>query len=725
MDQSRQLASSNHWVSIVELPMTGHARCVLLAISLGLSIPCPGLAQTHGKSGKVDWAYVPPRRQPVPQVNDHGLSFNWIDRFIYARLRAEGLAPAPDADPATLLRRLSFDLTGLPPSPDDLADFMNEPESSSAYERYVDRLLASERFGERMAMYWLDLVRYADTVGYHGDQEHNISPYRDWVIDAINDDMPLDQFTREQLAGDLMSNAGVDQRIASGYNRLLQTSHEGGVQPKEYLAIYAADRVRNVSSVWLAATIGCCQCHDHKYDPFTMKDFYSLAAFFADIDEEQHLRRGTDKSPTVREPEIKVLSSRERRCLAELESQVQLLATRLAEATGSDEAGSEKLREELDELTRQCEQVRASERLTMVSVSIEPRITRILPRGNWLDESGPVVGPAVPDYLGQLETSGRRASRLDLAVWLTDADSGIGGLTARVFANRLWYLMFGAGIARDLEDFGSQAEPPVHGPLLDSLAVELVESGWSLKRLLKLIVLSRAYRQSSLEPVELREKDPYNWLFARQSRFRLPAEMVRDSALAISGLLVQEIGGPSVRPYQPADYYRLLNFPKRTYLHDPDSRQWRRGIYVHWQRQYLHPMLKSFDAPMREECTAQRPRSDIPQAALTLLNDPTFVEAARVFAERILREGGQTVDSRIDYAFLRAVSRRPDALERDLLGTLLRSSLEQYRSDPPAAQALVATGQSPPAMELNNPELAAWTAVARAILNMAETITRN
>lgn len=693
-----------------------------------------------GAPWSAHWAYVPPRRHPVPPAEDTQWPLNWIDHFVLARLRSEGLQPAPEADRVTLVRRLHFDLTGLPPAVEDVEAFVAD-QDPAAYENLVDRLLRSPHFGERMAMYWLDLVRYADTVGYHGDQDHNISPYRDWVIDAFNRNMPFDAFTKAQLAGDLLPDRTIDDRIATGYNRLLQTSHEGGVQPKEYLAIYAADRVRNVSGVWMGATMGCCQCHDHKYDPYTMRDFYSLAAFFADIDEAEHLRRGTNNLPTERAPEIKVLTRLERLRIEQIEARreavkqqleavkqrLEAVTDRSAESPDREAVASEMqaLEAEQQRLVEQRQEIERQARVTMITEAIEPRTMRVLPRGNWLDESGPIVQPAVPAFLGALDTPDRRANRLDLADWLTDAESGVGGLTARVQVNRFWYLLLGSGIAPALDDFGGQGKPPVHPQLLDNLAREFVDSGWNVKHMLKLIVMSRTYRQSSRASETLLESDPYNHLFARQSRYRLPAEAVRDNALAISGLLVREIGGASVRPYQPEGYYRHLNFPKRSYQHHADRRQWRRGLYMHWQRQFLHPMLRVLDAPSREECTAQRPRSNTPLAALTLLNDPTFVEAARVFAERIMRHGGAGPDDRLDYAMRRAVSRVPDAFERQALERLLDGSRDEYQAQPQAARELIATGQAAVAEDLDPVELAAWTTVARAILNLNETITRN
>jgi hypothetical protein len=628
------------------------------------------------------WSYLPPRRPTVPAVTNAAWPRGPIDRFLLAQLEARGLAPSPEADKVTLARRLFFDLTGLPPSPQEVDAFLADSRPG-AYERLVDRLLASPHYGERMAMYWLDLVRYADTVGYHGDQEHPISPYRDYVIKAFNDNKPFDRFTAEQLAGDLLPGSTVEQKIASGYNRLLQTTHEGGAQDKEYLAKYAADRVRNLAGVWLGATMGCAECHDHKFDPYTQKDFYSLAAFFADIDE-RGAYRGPDASPTKRPPEIEVASPL---------------------------APDRKL-------------------LTMVSVPVQPRTVRVLKRGDWMDESGEVVQPAVPHFLKPLDVQGRRATRLDLARWLTSPDHP---QTARVFVNRLWYLFFGAGLCRSLDDTGSQGEWPTHPELLDHLAVEFMSPasggreapGWDVKHLVKSLVLSSAYRQSSLEPAPLRQRDPDNRWFARQGRFRLPAEMIRDNTLAVSGLLVHRLGGPSARPYQPDGYYAPLNFPKRTYKADTDAGQYRRGVYTHWQRQYLHPMLKAFDAPSREECTAQRPASNTPLAALTLLNDPSFVEAARVFAARILREGGAAEAERIRWAWRAVLSRPPAEREVAALARLYRLNREQYESDRAAAKELLRAGLAPQPNDIDVAELAAWTAVARALFNLNETITRN
>lgn len=682
----------------------------------------------QGAQWSKHWAYVPPVRHPVPKVESDWPQ-SWIDNFILHQMKSAGLEPVKDADRIAWIRRVSFDLIGLPPTSDDVKAFLADT-AEQAKSKVVERLLASEHFGERMAIYWLDLVRYADTVGYHGDQDHNISPYRDWVINAFNDNMPFDRFTVEQLAGDLVSDSGQSQLIASGYNRLLQTTHEGGLQPKEYRAIYAADRVRNVSAVWMGGTLGCGQCHDHKYDPYTTKDFYSMAAFFADIDDEEHFRSGTNSLPTRRNPELRILTAEQQAEINRLQMAEQDLKKKKEQAAKDKDANADALKQldaKLKEVANQIRNVENAGRLTMITRSLDkPRETRILPRGNFLDESGAVVQPAVPGFLSELGKIGegdRRLNRLQLARWLTDSKQPSGLLTARVFVNRMWYLFYGRGLAPDLSDFGGQGLPPNHPELLDNLAIAFVESNWNVKELVKNLVLTRTYQLDSTPTPLMAEKDPENNYFARQSRYRLPAEMIRDNALAVSGLLVTHIGGKSIKPYQPAGYYRHLNFPTRRYQHDQGEQQYQRGIYVHWQRQFLHPMLRAFDAPRREECTAERPTSNTPNAALVLLNDPTFVESARVFASNILKREKEP-EARIGLAFELALSRKPDEFELNLLNKLYRTSYTIYAKDAEAAKELLQTGLMPFEQKLDAATLAAFTQVTRALFNLDEFVSR-
>lgn len=877
------------------------------------------------------WAYVPPRWPADVPPQSVGSTSELIDQLISRRLREEGVQPMPPADSITLIRRLSIDLTGLPPTSEEVKTFLDD-RRPDAYERLVDRLLASPRFGERMAIYWLDLVRYADTVGYHGDQNVSQSPYRDYVIAAFNDNMPYDQFIREQLAGDLLPNASLSQQVASGYNRLNQTTEEGGSQAKEYLAIYFADRVRNASQVFMGSTMGCAQCHDHKYDPFTTRDFYAFGAFFADL-EEVGVYGNRGRPPMIPVPDqetqerlasIDEETAKLERQLAELRSDLlpgqaaweveararlanreitefpwvnddmglvgkdkqdaawvwvnaeqgpvhsgsvsrrqtsdglvqhlflgvdtqhvvsesakyfawvyldptnppsaimlqfndgswehrkvwgsdDIVYGRVAEnrpsyqragalpATGAwvrlevdanevglkpgtplkgmaftqfggvaywDNAGLlegqaypqaiadalnikaeqrtdaqaatvtefyleqteafKTRRATIQRLAQEREKRLAETPKTVVSKSVTPRPIRILPRGNWMDDSGPVVEPAIPQFMGQLE-SDQRLTRLDLANWLTQPDHP---LTARTMVNRLWSLMFGRGLCSSVDDFGGQGTYPSYPELLDALSLDFVQSGWDIKRQLRQIVLSQTYQRRSDWSPELKQRDPYNDLFARQDRFGLLAESVRDTALAISGLLVEQVGGPSVHPYQPAGYYAQLNFPRREYKADTDQNQFRRGVYTHWQRTFLHPMLKAFDAPSREECTAQRSRSNTPLQALTLLNDPTFVEAARGLAVRMMQHDAAAPADRVRWAYQEAVSRPPTAEMERILVDVYERHREEFRQDPAAAQELTSVGVAPKPEDLDVVELAAWTNVARIILNLHEVITR-
>jgi len=672
------------------------------------------------------WAYIPPRRPASPELpttaGTKGATWNptaWartpIDRFIAARLVQEGLRPAKTADRATLLRRLSFDLIGLPPTSAEVDAFVKDT-SPNAYEKQVDRLLISPHYGERMAQQWLDLVRYADTDGYHGDRNRNVFPFRDWTIAAFNRNMPFDQFTTEQIAGDLLPEPTTKNLIASGYNRLNMVTREGGAQPKEYLAKYMAERIRTTALVWQGSTLGCAECHDHKYDPFKARDFYRFGAFFADI--KQVGLYPNDKEDL--EPYLSLPTPEQATKLMEFDRQ-------LVEAKKELDAAAPAAQELLKKRFAQTQAARAAldnqvEHM-MVTQAVAPSVTRLLPRGNWQDETGEVVEPGVPEFLQTAPLSNTRATRLDLAHWLTARDNP---LTARVTVNRFWMLLFGAGIVRTPGDFGTQGAPPTHPELLDWLATEFMENGWDVKRVMKEIVMSNAYRQSSQTTKAMRERDPYNMLLARQNSFRLDAETVRDNALAISGLLVDKIGGRSVFPYQPDGYWDHCNTfaGPLIYKQDHGDDLYRRGLYTYWKRTFLNPSLLAFDAPSREECVADRPRSNTPLQALVLMNDPTYVEAARSLAEHLLQEGGSTLPERLNYAFRRAVARPATSAEIAVLSGLYQKHLQEYTSDTAAAQKLLTAGEHPVPKGLNPTELAAWTSVARVILNLNETITR-
>jgi hypothetical protein len=717
------------------------------------------------------WAYDPIRRPEVSETE------NAIDFLVRKRLNGLGLKPSPEADRRTLIRRLYSDLIGLPPTPDAVKWFVDDTSEDDSYERLVEGLLSDEHYGEQMAMHWLDAVRFADTIGYHSDNPRNVWPYRDYVIRSFNSNKPFNRFTIEQIAGDLLPDADQETRVGSCFNRLLLTTEEGGAQPKDYESRMLADRVRAIGTIWLGQTTGCAQCHDHKFDPFTARDFYSLGAFFADIQEGIIAQR--EEGMAVMSVEQRIRLKQLDDALADARKQFDAIATQLEDAQKAWEkeiteanlvlpelapdASSDEAQKKLAKSV--AEGLRASQRTAQQiqdiqkyyrSLPIAPfaeersrwqhaekernefyrglpkclvtkstdkkRQVRLLPRGNWMDESGELVQPAFPAYLPQPDLQGRTPTRLDLAQWLVSPEHP---LTARVIMNRLWKQFFGMGLSKVLDDLGAQGELPVHPELLDFLASEFIASGWDMKHMVRLIVSSKTYRQVSAVTPELALIDPYNREHARQSAFRGEAEIIRDYALAVSGLLDDRVGGPSVKPYQPDRYWENLNFPPRTYVADTQEGQYRRGLYTWWQRTFLHPSLLAFDAPSREECCAERVRSNIPQQALVLLNDPTYVEAARAFAARILREGPRSKRERIQWAMREVLQRPARDEEVETLLELLSKHEERYEASPDAAKALLQVGLSSIPSDENWIELATWTHVARVLLNLHETITRS
>jgi hypothetical protein len=776
---------------------------------------------SEGAEYRGHWAYDPPKKAAVPAGE------NPIDFLVRVRLREAGLSPSREAERRILARRLHFDLVGLPPRPEEVAAFESDG-SSDAYEKLVDRLMTLPNYGERMAIGWLDVVRFADTIGYHSDNPRNIWPYRDYVIRSFNQNTPFDRFTREQLAGDLLPDPTPAQKVASGFNRLLLTTEEGGAQPKDYEARQLTDRVRALGVVWMGQTIGCAQCHDHKFDPIKTRDFYSLGAFFADV-KEAAIGRREEGMFVANEAQARELARRElevSRLQQEFDAAHPELATAFADwekaqraALAGEESGKvsvaekakpedeadvdnlekaaefakdrkppakelakllreptgkrdPKLRDklfayfkeqapELADLRKRLAQAKKARadfaatipRTLITEQSPELRTVRILPRGDWMDETGEVVAPAFPSFLkaggespdqfwpsppskpppsprelwqrgveGGEGQNVRRLNRLDLANWLVSRGNP---LTARVVMNRLWKQFFGLGLSKVLDDFGAQGEVPPNQPLLDWLACEFMDSGWDVKHMVRRIVTSSTYRQTSIPTRELLERDPDNRLLARQGRWRLDAEIVRDNALSLAGLLDPTVGGPSVKPYQPDGYWENLNFPTRTYEASTGASQYRRGLYTWWQRTFLHPSIVAFDAPSREECAADRSRSNIPQQALVLLNDPTYVEAARAFAVRILREGNGDETARISWAWRQALARTAQPREIDTLRALLDKQRGQYQQDRASAGAFLKVGAMKPPADLDAAELAAWTHVARALLNLHETITRS
>lgn len=892
----------------------------------------------QGAKWQSHWSFVPPLRPALPVVRNAKWPRNPIDNFVLARLEKEGLAPSPEADRAALLRRVSFDLTGLPPTLAELDAFLAD-HSPAAYENAVDRLLASPRYGERMAVDWLDAARYADTHGYQVDPAREMWPWRDWVIAAFNNNLPYDQFTIKQLAGDLLPNATIEDRIATGFQRNHRINSETGSIAEEFQAENLVDRVSTFGAVWLGLTTGCARCHDHKYDPIPTRDFYSLYAFFNNVDESGNGGnadgRGNFK-PFLKlpSPELeKQLAAKTtelveaRRKLADLDKSLaarqaeweqraltqkpvwQVLASTAVKATngvslrilpdgsviaggllppssmyevavdaklagitafrlelipdpsfpvaGSGrgeggkgvvtlfevKAGAKKIdlsritadfkseESELNLVVRPADQLKRgwglnpetdklhyavieTSRLTdggswtirigneyegahvgrfrisvtdsdypevipeemtailktapaarapkdaealtkyfvthpherrvqaevvakleterrsienkipttmVMAESATPRDTFVLMRGSY-EKPGDKVTPTVPGFLPPLPDGAPR-NRLTLARWLTDPANP---LPARVAVNRYWQMYFGLGIVKTAEDFGSQGEAPSHPELLDFLATEFIRTGWDVKAMQRLIVTSATYRQSSIASPQARERDPENRLLARGPRVRLPAEMIRDQQLSVSGLLSTKMGGPSVKPYQPEGLWEQLSaFPGRKLFQRSQGEDlWRRSVYSYWKRTVPPPSMTVFDAPTREFCVVRRQLSSTPLQALALLNDEMYIETARKFAERMITESGSTPRQRLAWALRLATSRPAKPAELGILEQGLNQRLAQYQADRTAAEKVLSAGESPRNQQLDAAELAAYTTAASVILNLDEVITR-
>lgn len=650
------------------------------------------------------WAYEPVQRPPVPTPNDHP-----VDAFIRQRLATENLRAAEEADRVTLIRRATLDLTGLPPSLVEVDAFLNDT-APGAWERVIDRLLASPHYGERMAIDWLDAARYADTNGYQVDRDRSLHPWRDWVIQAFNENKRFDQFTLEQLAGDLLPNATVAQRVATGFNRNHMINEEGGVTEEEFLANYTADRVETTATVWLAQTFNCARCHDHKFDPLTQRDFYSLKAFFHNVSEKG--AGDYSKPANVSSPPFLPVPG------PDLAAKISAIKTDIEQAA-PDQSPEGKAR--VAALTKSLEEAENAVPVTLVMDDAMPRDTFILLRGAF-DQPGEKVTATTPAIMPPMSDSLPR-NRLGLARWLVDPAHP---LTARVTVNRYWQMLFGTGLVATAEDFGSQGEPPSHPELLDWLAAEFISSGWDTKAMLRLLVTSATYRQSSKFTPAARERDPDNRLLARGPRFRLPGEFVRDQALAASGLLATKIGGPSVKPYHPPGLYEQITEGSGTTVYVPGKGEdlHRRSLYTYWKRSVPNPAMMLFDAPFRETCVMRRPRTNTPLQALNLLNDPTYVEASRRLAQRMLLEGGASTSSRLTHGFRLVTARHPRPAEMTILTASLERTLLDFQADQAGAEALLQVGEATTQPGLNAAELAAYTTVASTLLNLDETVTK-
>jgi hypothetical protein len=751
------------------------------------------------------WAFTAPKRPVVPQPLDPAVARcvrTPIDAFVFARLEEEKLAPAPEADRATLLRRVTLDLTGVPPTPAEVDDFLSD-RSLEAYERVVDRLLASPRYGERWAWDWLDLARYADTNGFQGDPERTMWPWRDWVVNALNANMPYDQFSIEQLAGDLLSNATTAQKLASGFHRNNMFNGEGGRIAEETRVENVFDRVETTATVWLGTTFTCARCHDHKYDPITQKDYFALFDVFNQMSETGRNQGGgqippvMDMSSAAEKEAQKQAVARHAEVAKEVEA-YELIKFPRPEGTPLSEspealklpgnlpvthAKTEPKRRNVNGLLEAIPHFEASDpdyarllqklldavrgrdaantRITRVMIMdhmAQPRETFILNKGNYQARTGVRVFGAIPTLFRQPGESvqGPRASRpptgdvsdltedertdqvkdltfdpasgtstvpptlnrLDLARWLVSKENPLVG---RVTVNRAWQAFFGTGLVKTADDFGVQGDAPSHPELLDWLATEFVEGGWDMKAMHRLIVTSATYRQSSRITAAMHERDPENRLMARGPRQRLPSWMLRDQALSAAGLLVDKSGGPAVKPYQPDGIWEEATFGKKTYEQDHGEALYRRSLYVFWRR--IVGPTTFFDAGARQVCTVKVARTNSPLHALVTLNDPAFVEAARVMAQGVSVAADDDPD-RLDYAFRVLTARAPTAREKTLLLTRLNILRDQFAADPAAALQLASVGEAARPESLDPVEHAAWTSLCSLLMNLDEVLCK-
>ncbi|MEM7011903.1 MAG: PSD1 and planctomycete cytochrome C domain-containing protein, partial [Verrucomicrobiota bacterium] len=707
------------------------------------------------------WAYEPVKKSPVPDAGGDWAR-NEIDRFIFQRLKGEGMKPSAAADPRTLLRRLTLDLTGLPPTPEEVAAFVADPNLEAA----VDRLMKSERYGEHMAWRWLDAARYADSDGYESDPLRNMWPWRDWVVESYNRHMPYDQFLIEQLAGDDLQNPDMRQILATGFNRNHRINNEGGIDPAEWLVEYVADRAETTATVFMGLTWQCARCHDHKFDPISQKDYFQLFAFFHQLPEIGNGRGSSNAPPMMDVSALPHLEEFEklRAELEPLEAELKKVGaspefkkaqTAWIESLKTDEETRKKLPGNLAKTEiakwdgklkeqarvhylnnlykpagelrakmrplekRDAELKRTGSKVMVMGDMDEPRKTHILDRGAF-DKPTTEVFRNTPSFLPPKHES-LPNNRLGLAQWLVDPGHP---LTARVAVNREWERFFGIGLVKTGEDFGSQGELPSHPQLLDFLAAKFVESGWNVQALQKMIVTSATYRQSSVMTPQLLEQDPDNRLLARGPRYRLPAAVIRDQALAASGLFVGDVGGPPVKPYQPAGLWKEIIKGRVEYKRDTGEKLYRRSIYTLWRRAVKPPLMMLLDANGRDTCAVDMKQTNTPLQALLLMNDVTFVEHARGLGSRMIAEGGDSDASKIEHGMMLLLGRAPSKEETAILMSELESQRQLFAADEASTQQLLKIGEFNAGEAFQTTELAAFASVARVMLNMDETLTK-
>lgn len=670
------------------------------------------------------WAFVPPTKSVPPDLDDPTWSGHPIDLRVLAKLQSNGLRPSGEADPRTLIRRLTLDLTGLPPTRDEVRSFVDSYPSApeKIWRQTIDELMARPQFGEHFARYWLDLVRFADTNGMHKDFYRNNVAYRDWVIRSFNENLAYDDFVRFQLAGDLYPDPTTDQLVASGFNRLHLIIDRGTALPEESFTKNVIDRVTAVGTAFMGLTVHCAQCHDHKFDPITQKEFFSLYAFFNNIDAAPETNRGPKNG--IQEPFIRLGTDEQRQELADLNQRLADLQDSSVEAA-SDETTSADLNEKakaereqkLKLLKDEIAQLEDSIPRAMVMGERDAvRETFVLVRGQY-DQPGERVERGTPAFLPPLKKSGEVASRMDLANWLVDPQHP---LTARVAVNRFWQIFFGVGLSKTAEDLGNQGEVPSHPELLDDLAVTLVESDWDIKSLVKHIVTSRTYRQASHANPEAFQKDPDNRMLARGPRYRLDAEVIRDQILATSGLLSPEMFGPSVKPPQPPGLWKAVSMIGERFQPDRGDAIHRRSVYTFWKRAMPPPQMTILNAPIRDACVARRERTNTPTQALLLLNESQYLEAARRLAESTLT---QPPEQRIDFMWETVTTKLPDTQEHAVIESLLDDLIRSYTDSPRLADALCQDASID--SEPEKIEWAAWTIVGNTLYNLDITKTKD
>jgi mono/diheme cytochrome c family protein len=711
----------------------------------------------EGAEFKPHWAFEVPTRPKLPVTKNTTWARNPIDRFVLHRLEAEGLSPLPEADRYTLARRAALDLTGLPPTLEMVDRFIKDTRPD-AYERYVEEVLKSPAYGERWAHVWLDLARYADSNGYAEDQPRTIWKFRDWVISAINKNLPFDQFTIEQIAGDLLPSPTPEQLIATAFHRNTLTNTEGGTNDEEFRNIAVVDRVNTTFAVWMGLTINCAQCHNHKYDPISQEEYYKVFALF---------NQSEDSDKGDNSPNYLYLDPEQAKRKAALESQLAELQRNLAKARPSLAADQGKWEKEADraKLPKNIQALFAvdakkrnpkqNEELSNFFLSTLPdvkdlngqiakvkgelatvqpvptpimrdlpaaskRVTKIHVRGDWLN-LGKEVTPGVPVMFPALPED-MPANRLALAKWLVDPSNP---LTSRVAVNRYFEQVFGVGLVQTPEDFGLRSALPTHPELLDWLAVEFQDDmKWDVKKLLTLIVTSATYRQSSKLTPALVERDPDNRLFARGPRFRSSAETIRDQALAVAGLLSAKMYGASVRPPQPKFGLSAAFGPGTDWTDSTGEDKHRRGLYTHWRRTTPYPSMVTFDVPTRTVCTVTRPRTNTPLQALVTLNDPCFVEAAQALARRMLKEGGASVVDKTTYGFRLCLIRPPTEKEAALLVGLHENARKHFAANPKDALKMASDPLGPLPAGVDAADAAAWTVVSNVLLNLDEFLAK-